>query len=73
MDLVTPRCLSNCSLERMPEGMTPDPSQLVAEAKDAFLHSRSRPCSPKYGTLFPRHKHGTRGTMTRKSALSECR
>jgi len=39
MDLVTPRCLSNFSLERMPDGMTPDPSQSVAEAKDAFLES----------------------------------
>jgi len=37
MDLVTPRRLSNFSLERMPDGMTPDPSQSVAEAKDAFL------------------------------------
>jgi len=39
MDLVTPRRLSNFSLERMPDGMTPDPSQSVAEAKDAFLES----------------------------------
>jgi len=37
MDLVTPRRLSNISLERMPDGMTPDPSRSVAEAKDAFL------------------------------------
>ena len=39
MDLVTPRRLSNFSLERMPDGMTPDPSQSVGEAKDAFLDS----------------------------------
>jgi len=39
MDLVTPRRLSNLSLERMPDGMTPDPSQSVAEAKEAFLES----------------------------------
>ena len=39
MDLDTPRRLSNFSLERMPDGMTPDPSQSVAEAKDAFLES----------------------------------
>jgi len=39
MNLVTPRRLSNFSLERMLEGMTPDPSQSVAEAKDAFLES----------------------------------
>ena len=39
MDLVTPRRLTNFSLERMPDGMTPDPSQSVAEAKDAFLES----------------------------------
>jgi len=37
--LVTPRRLSNFSLERMPDVMTPDPSQSVAEAKDAFLES----------------------------------
>jgi len=39
MDLVTPRRLSNFSLERMVDGVTPDPSQSVAEAKDAFLES----------------------------------
>jgi len=39
MDLVTPRCLRNFSLERMPDGMTQDPSQSVAEAKEAFLES----------------------------------
>ena len=39
MDLVTPRRLRNFSLERMPDDMTPDPSQSVAEAKDAFLES----------------------------------
>jgi len=39
MDLVTPRRPSNFSLERMPDGMTQDPSQSVAEAKDAFLES----------------------------------
>ena len=39
MDLVTPRCLRNFTLERMPDGMTPDPSQSVAEAKDDFLES----------------------------------
>jgi len=39
MDLVTPRRLSNFSLERMPYGMTPDPSQSVAEAEDALLES----------------------------------
>jgi len=39
MDMVTPRRLSSVSLERMPDGMTPDPSQSVAEAKDAFLES----------------------------------
>ena len=39
LDLVTPRRLSNVSLERMPDGMTPDPSQSVAEAKDVFLES----------------------------------
>jgi len=39
MDLVTARRLSNVSIEWMPEGMTPEPSQLVAEAKDAFLES----------------------------------
>ena len=38
-DLVTPRRLSNFSLERMPEGMTLDPIQSVAEVKDAFLES----------------------------------
>jgi len=37
MDLVTPRRLRNFSLERMPDCMTPDPSQSVAEAKDAFV------------------------------------
>jgi len=37
MDWVTPRRLGKFSLERMPDGMTPDPSQSVAEAKDAFL------------------------------------
>jgi len=37
MDLVTPRRLRNFSLKRMPDGMTPDPNQSVAEAKDAFL------------------------------------
>ena len=37
MDLVTPRCLSKFSLERMPDGMTRDAGQSVAEAKDAFL------------------------------------
>jgi len=39
MDLVTPRRLRNFSFERMPDAMTPDPSQSVAEAKDAFLES----------------------------------
>jgi len=39
MDLVTPRRLRNFSLERMPDGITPDPSQSVAEVKDAFLES----------------------------------
>jgi len=39
MDLVTARRLSNFSLERMPHGMTPDPSQSVAGAKNAFLES----------------------------------
>jgi len=39
MDLVTPRRLSNSSLERIPDGMTSDPSQSVAEAQDAFLES----------------------------------
>ena len=39
MDLVTPRRLSNFSLKRMPDDMTPDPSQSVAEAKDTFLES----------------------------------
>ena len=39
MDLVTPRRLSNFPLERMPDGMTPDPSQSVVKAKDAFLVS----------------------------------
>ena len=39
MDIVTPRRLSNFSSERMPDGMTPDPSQSMAEAKDAFLES----------------------------------
>jgi len=39
MDLVTPRRLRNFTLERMPDAMTPDPSQSVAEAKDAFLES----------------------------------
>jgi len=39
MDLVTPRPLSSFSLERMPDGMTPDPSQSVAEAKNDFLES----------------------------------
>jgi len=34
---VTPRRLSKFSLERMLDGMTPDASQSVAEAKDAFL------------------------------------
>jgi len=70
MDLVTPRRVSNVSLERMPDGMTPDPSQSVAEAKDASW-SRSRPFSPKYGTRFSRHKPGERGTMTRNSSLAE--
>jgi len=37
MDLITPRCLSNFSLEQMSDGMTPDASKSVAEAKDAFL------------------------------------
>jgi len=37
--MVTPRRLSSSSLERMPDGMTPDPSQTVAEAKEAFLES----------------------------------
>jgi len=69
MDLVTPRRLRNFSLERMPDGMTPDPSQSVAEAK-TLSWSPSRPCFPKYGTRLPRHKPGTRGTMTRKSALA---
>jgi len=39
MNLVTPRRLSKFSLERLPAGMTPDPSQSVAVAKDAFLES----------------------------------
>jgi len=39
MDVVTPRRLSNFSLERMPDGMTPEPSQSVAEAKDTCLES----------------------------------
>jgi len=39
MDLVTSRRLSHFSLERMPDGNTPDPIQSVAEAKDAFLES----------------------------------
>ena len=39
MDLVTPRRLRNLSLQRMPDSMTPDPSQSEAEAKDAFLKS----------------------------------
>jgi len=39
MDLVTPRRRSNLSLESMPDVMTPDPSQSVAEAKDAFPES----------------------------------
>jgi len=37
MDLVTPRRLRNFSRERMPDGMTPDTIQSVAEAKDALL------------------------------------
>jgi len=39
LDLVTTRCLSDFSQERMPDGMTPYPSQSVTEAKDAFLKS----------------------------------
>jgi len=39
MDLVAPPCLRNVCLKRMPDGMSPDPSQSVAEAKDAFLES----------------------------------
>jgi len=39
MHFVTPRRLSNFSLERMPDGMTPDPSQSAAKAKDAFQQS----------------------------------
>jgi len=39
MDLVTTRRLRNVSLERMPDGMTTDQTQLVAKAKDAFLES----------------------------------
>jgi len=39
MDLVTPRRLSNFSRKRMPDGMTPDPRQSVAEAKHPFLES----------------------------------
>jgi len=39
MDLVTPRRLSIFSLERVTDGMTPDPSQSVVEAKDSFLES----------------------------------
>jgi len=37
LGLVTAWRLSNLSLERMPDGMTPDPSQSVAEVKDAFV------------------------------------
>jgi len=37
LDLVTSRRLRNVSLQRMPDGMTPDPSQSVAEAKNAFV------------------------------------
>jgi len=39
MDLVTSRRLSHFSLDRMPDGNTPDPIQSVAEAKDAILES----------------------------------
>jgi len=33
-----PPC-GNAATERIPDGTTPDPSQSVAEAKDAFLES----------------------------------
>jgi len=39
MALVTPRRMRNFSLEWMTDGMTQDPSQSVAEAKNAFLES----------------------------------
>jgi len=39
MDLATPRRLRIFSLERMEGGTTPDPSQSVGEAKEAFLES----------------------------------
>jgi len=39
MDTVTPLRLSSVFLEPMPDGVTPDPSQSVAEAKGAFLES----------------------------------
>jgi len=39
MDLVTPRHFNNFSMKRIPDGMTPDPSQSVAEAKDSCLES----------------------------------
>jgi len=39
MDLVTPQRSSQVSLERIPDGKTPDPSQSVAEAQDAFLET----------------------------------
>jgi len=38
-DLVTPQRLRSFSLERMPDGMTPDLNQSMAEAKDAFEES----------------------------------
>jgi len=37
IDLVTSQRLIQIFLERMPDGMTTDPSESVAEAKDAFL------------------------------------
>jgi len=70
MDLVTPRRPSNFSLERMPDVMTLDPSQSVAEAKDAFLESLKAILLQVRDSISNTHKPGTRNTMTRKSALA---
>jgi len=69
---VTPRHWRNCSLERMPDGMTPDPSQFVAEEKIAFLDG-SRPGCPSSEVLSPRREPCKSVTTTTIYALDGCR
>jgi len=72
MELVTQRRLSLFSLERMPDGMTSDPSRSVSVAKDAFLETLQALLLRERDSIS-NLKHGKRKNLKRTSARAECR